>query len=256
MSTTDLTGKKGLVIGVANRHSIAYGCAQSLVAQGAEVAVTYINDKARSYIEPLAEELGAPLLLHCDVTSDEQLDNLFKEIEQKWGKLDFLVHSIAFAPMDDLQGRLVDSSREGFLMAMDISCHSLMRLVKRAEPLMIDGGAIFAMSYFGSEKVVDHYNLMGPVKAALESSVRYLAYELGAEKIRVHAISPGPIQTRAASGLSDFDDLLTKASNQSPLKKQLQIEDVGALVAFLASDAATAITGDTLYVDGGYHIID
>ena len=172
------------------------------------------------------------------------------------GKLDFLVHSIAFAPMDDLQGRLVDSSREGFLMAMDISCHSLMRLVKRAEPLMIDGGAIFAMSYFGSEKVVDHYNLMGPVKAALESSVRYLAYELGAEKIRVHAISPGPIQTRAASGLTDFDDLLTKASNQSPLKKQLQIEDVGALVAFLASDAATAITGDTLYVDGGYHIID
>ena len=199
---------------------------------------------------------AASLLLPCDVTSDEQLDSLFTQIEQQWGKLDFLVHSIAFAPLDDLRGRLVDSSCEGFLVAMDISCHSLMRLAKRAEPLMAEGGAIFAMSYLGADKVVGNYNLMGPVKAALECSVRYLAYELGAKNIRVHAISPGPIQTRAASGLAEFDGLLTKASNQSPLKKHLQSQDVGALVAFLASDAAAAITGDTLYVDGGYHIID
>lgn len=256
MNTTDLSGKKGLVLGIANEHSIAYGCAQSLVAQGAEVAVTYLNEKARHYVEPLAEQLGASFSLPCDISNDEQVDRIFAQIDQQWGGLDFLLHSIAFAPLEDLRGRLVDSSREGFLHAMDISCHSLMRLARRAEPLMTNGGTIFTMSYLGSEKVVENYNLMGPVKAALESAVRYLAFELGIKGIRVHAISPGPIMTRAASGLTEFNDMLQKASQQSPLKKPLKIEDVGALVAFLASDAAALITGDTIYIDGGYHVID
>lgn len=255
MHCSNLEGKKGLVIGIANQKSIAYGCAKACRAQGAELALTYLNDKAKKFVQPLAKELESELFLPCDVTNDEQLDTLFAEIEEKWGKLDFLIHSIAFAPLDDLHGRLVDSSKEGFLMAMDISCHSLMRMVKRAEPLMKEGGSVFAMSYFGAEKAIPNYNLMGPVKAALESSVRYLAYELGGKGIRVHAISPGPIQTRAASGLAEFDQLLDKAQSESMLNKPLDIDHVGALTAFLASDAASAMTGDTLYVDGGYHMV-
>jgi len=255
MHSTGLKGKKGLIVGIANQNSIAYGCAKACRAQGAELAVTYLNDKAKKFVQPLAEELKADLFLPCDVNDDKQLDTLFNVVNEQWGELDFLVHSIAFAPLEDLHGRLLDSSREGFLMAMDISCHSLMRMVKRAEPLMKNGGTVFAMSYFGAEKAVHNYNLMGPVKAALESSVRYLAYELGEQGIRVHAISPGPIQTRAASGLAGFDTLLEKARNQSLLNKPLDIDDVGALTAFLASDAAANMTGDTLYVDGGYHIV-
>jgi len=255
MHSTDLKGKKGLIIGIANQHSIAYGCAKACQAQGAELAITYLNDKAERFVAPLAEEVEASLFLPCDVSQDEQVDSVFEKIEQEWGELDFLIHSIAFAPLEDLHGRLIDSSRDGFLLAMDISCHSLMRMAKRAEPLMKNGGSIFAMSYFGAEKAVHNYNLMGPVKAALESSVRYLAYELGEQGIRVHAISPGPIQTRAASGLAGFSDLLEKAQNRSLMNKPLDIDDVGALTAFLASDAASAMTGDTLYVDGGYHIV-
>jgi len=255
MHTTDLNGKKGLIIGVANQHSIAYGCAKACRAQGAEIALTYLNEKAKKFVQPLAEEVDAKLFLPCDVSNEEELNQVFERIEKQWGQLDFLIHSIAFAPMDDLHGRLVDSSRDGFLMAMDISCHSLMRMAKKAEPLMKNGGSIFAMSYFGAEKAIDNYNLMGPVKAALESSVRYLAYELGSQGIRVHAISPGPIQTRAASGLAGFDHLLEKSQSHSMLKKTLDVDDVGALTAFLASDAAAAMTGDTLYVDGGYHIV-
>lgn len=256
MALVDLNGKKGLIVGIANTHSIAYGCAQILRQQGADLAISYLNDKAKPYVEPLAENLDASLLLPLDVTDDAQLDAVFDSIDQHWGELDFLVHSIAFAPLNDLHARLVDSSREGFLTAMNISCHSFLRMAQRAEPLMKDGGSLFAMSYYGSEKVVKNYDLMGPVKAALESCVRYLAYELGPKNIRVHAISPGPIATRAASGLKDFDELLQHNLLHSALKQPLQVKDVGALVAFLASDAASAMTGDTIYIDEGHHVMD
>jgi enoyl-[acyl-carrier protein] reductase I len=255
MNRFDLTGKKGLIVGIANQHSIAYGCAKVLKDQGANLAITYLNEKAKPYVEPLAEEVNAELFLPCDVSIPEQVDALFDEIKNHWGELDFLIHSIAFAPLEDLRGRLIDSSRDGFLMAMDISCHSLMRLANKAEGLMKNGGSIYAMTYLGSEKVIENYNLMGPVKAALESSVRYLAYELGEKNIRVHAISPGPIATRAASGLAEFDDLLEQVDQRSPLKKNIEPNDVGALVSFLVSDAAAVITGDTLYIDRGYHIM-
>jgi enoyl-[acyl-carrier protein] reductase I len=255
MNRFDLTDKKGLIVGIANQHSIAYGCAKVLKEQGANLAITYLNEKAKPYVEPLAEEINAELFLPCDVSQQDQVDALFDEIESHWGEFDFLIHSIAFAPLEDLRGRLIDSSRDGFLTAMDISCHSLMRLANKAEGLMNNGGCIFAMTYLGSEKVIKNYNLMGPVKAALESSVRYLAYELGEKNIRVHAISPGPIATRAASGLAEFDDLLDQVNQRSPLKKNIEPDDVGALVSFLVSDAAAAITGDTLYIDRGYHII-
>lgn len=255
MNRFDLTGKKGLIIGIANQQSIAYGCAKALKEQGASLAITYLNEKAKPHVQPLAEDVNAELFLACDVSKQDQIDVLFDEIESHWGELDFLVHSIAFAPLDDLRGRLIDSSREGFLLAMDVSCHSLMRLAKKSESLMKNGGSIFAMTYLGSEKVIKNYNLMGPVKAALESSVRYLAYELGSKNIRVHAISPGPIATRAASGLAEFDDLLDQVNQRSPLKKNIEPDDVGALVSFLVSDAAAVITGDTLYIDRGYHIM-
>lgn len=255
MNRFDLTGKQGLIIGIANQHSIAYGCAKALKEQGAEIAITYLNEKAKPYVEPLAEGINAELLLTCDVTQEEQIDAVFDVLEKQWGKIDFLIHSIAFAPLDDLHGRLVDSSKEGFLMAMDISCHSLMRLARKSEALMKNGGSIFAMSYLGANKAINNYSLMGPVKAALESSVRYLAYELAEKDIRVHAISPGPIATRAASGLADFDELIKQADENSPLAKKLNIDDVGSLVSFLASDAAASMTGDTIYIDCGYHIV-
>jgi enoyl-[acyl-carrier protein] reductase I len=191
----------------------------------------------------------------CDLRKESELEAVFYEIERKWGKLDIALHSIAFAPKEDLHGRLVDASREGFLLAMDVSCHSFIRMARLAEPLMKDGGTLFTMSYYGSQKVVQHYNLMGPIKAALEATVRYLAAELG-PKIRVHAISPGPIKTRAASGLTDFDDLLSIAAAKAPAKRLVTIDDVGAATAGLATDAAKLITGETIYIDGGYHIID
>ncbi|HAX90770.1 MAG TPA: enoyl-[acyl-carrier-protein] reductase FabI, partial [Rhodospirillaceae bacterium] len=176
-------------------------------------------------------------------------------VEQRWGHLDFVLHSIAFAPREDLHGRLTDSSRDGFMMAMDVSCHSFIRTARLAEPLMKNGGSIFAMSYYGAEKVVEHYNLMGPVKAALEASVRYLAFELGGKGIRVHAISPGPIKTRAASGIGRFDEILNKAAEKTPMQRLVSIEDVGQATALLATDAAKLITGETLYIDGGLHIV-
>ena len=254
MNRFDLSDKKGLIIGVANEYSIAWACAKALKEQGAKIALTYLNDKAKPYVQPLADEVSAELLLPCDVSESSQLDALFQTIENEWGKLDFLIHSIAFAPLDDLHGRLVDSSREGFLQAMDISCHSLMRLCKKAEPLMRSGGSIYAMSYIGSERAIDNYNLMGPVKAALESSVRYLACELGESGVRTFAISPGPLATRAASGLKDFKELMTVAESQSVLPYTLTIDHVGSLVAFLVSDAAAGMTGNTFYVDCGYHL--
>ncbi|MDH3911652.1 MAG: enoyl-ACP reductase FabI [Rhodospirillales bacterium] len=250
-----LEGKKGLVTGIANADSIAYGCAKAFQFLGAELAVTYLNEKAMAYVEPLAREVEASIFMPLNVSVEGQLEAVFEKIEQRWGRLDFLLHSIAFASKEDLHGRLTDCSRDGFLEAMDISCHSFIRMARLAEPLMTNGGALFTMSYHGAEKVVEHYNVMGPVKAALECAVRYLAQELGPKGIRVHAISPGPLKTRAASGLKHFDELLDKAAQKAPAGRLVGIEDVGIATASLATDAAKLITGDTIYIDGGYHII-
>lgn len=250
-----LQGKKALIVGVANESSIAYGCARAFVELGADIALTYQSDKAKPHVEAVAQELGAALFLPLDVTQPAQVDAVFQEIEDKWGRLDLLVHSIAFAPKADLHGGLLNSSAEGFAKAMDISCHSLMRLTQKAVPLMTEGGSIFAMSYYGANKVVPNYNLMGPIKAALEASCRYLAYELGPKKIRVHAISPGPIQTRAASGLKEFDVLLSQAQHESPIGELVDVMDVGMTCAYLASPYARHLTGSTVYVDGGVNIM-
>lgn len=250
-----LAGSKALVCGIANDSSIAYGCAKAFRALGAEVAITYADEKSRPYVEPLARELAAPLFMPLDVTKPAELDAVFDRITQTWGKLDIVVHSIAWAPKEDLQGGLLNCSSEGFGKAIDISCHSFIRLAKRAVPLMRDGGTLFAMSYHGASKVVPNYNVMGPVKAALEASVRYLGYELGTRRIRVHAISPGPIKTRAASGLRDFDLMLNDAGHRAPLGELVDIMDVGFTCAFLASQYATRLSGATLYVDGGVNIV-
>ena len=250
-----LSGKKVLVVGVANEHSIAYGCASAFHQLGADLAITYLNDKSRAYVEPLAQQLDASLFLPLDVEQPGQLEAVFEQIEKKWGKLDILVHSIAWAPKDDLQGGLLNCSAEGFAKAMDVSCHSFVRMARLAAPLMTDGGSMFAMSYHGAQKVVPNYNVMGPIKAALEASCRYLAYELGHQKIRVHAISPGPLKTRAASGLKDFEHLLNEASARAPVGELVDIDDVGFAVAYLATPYARRITGDTIYVDGGVNIM-
>ena len=250
-----LAGKRGLVVGIANEHSIAYGCANAFRAAGAELAITFLNEKAEPFVRPLGEKLAAPLVLPCDVREPGQLEAVFAAIETRWGRLDFLLHSIAFAPKEDLHARVVDCSRDGFLLAMDVSCHSFIRMAHLAEPLMPDGGALMTVSFYGSEKVVEHYNLMGPVKAALESASRYLAAELGPKGIRVHALSPGALKTRAASGIDRFDELLAHAAARAPEHQLVDIDDVGQLAAFLASDAAARMTGTTLYVDAGYHIL-
>ncbi|WP_296951954.1 enoyl-ACP reductase FabI [uncultured Massilia sp.] len=248
-----LEGKRALVVGVANEHSIAYGCALAFRRLGADLTLTYLNDKARPYVEPLARDLGAELL-PLDVTSDAQMDAVFAALARH-GRLDILVHSIAWAPKDALQGRLMDCPLDGFLSAMDISCHSFLRMARRAAPLMTAGGTLFAMSYHGARKVVPNYDVMGPVKAALEASCRYLAHELGPRGIRVHAISPGPLQTRAASGLKDFELLLRDAVARAPLGELVDIVDVGNTCAYLASDYAHRLTGSTVYVDGGLNIV-
>lgn len=254
MNTT-LQGKKGLVVGIANAQSIAWGCARAFRDAGAELAVTWFNDKARPYVEPLAQQLQAPIALPLDVEQPGQMEAVFAAIEQQWGRLDFVLHSIAFAPKSDLHGRVTDSSREGFGRAMDISCHSFARMARLAEPLMKDGGSLMTMSYVGAEEVIPDYGLMGPVKAALEASTRYMAAELGPRGIRVNAVSPGPLATRAASGIPNFDALLDEAVRRAPLRRRVDIAEVGALCVFLASDAAKAMTGGTLYVDAGFHIL-
>lgn len=251
-----LEGKKGLIVGIANDQSIAWGCARAFRAFGAEVAVTYLNDKAKKFVEPLAKELEAPIFMPLDVNAPGQMEAVFKRIEKEWGQLDFVVHSIAFSPKDALGGRVTDCSREGFLTTMDVSCWTFIRMAHLAEPLMRKGGTLFTMSYYGSQMVVKNYNIMGVAKAALESAVRYLAAELGPKKIRVHAISPGPLATRAASGIPEFDALLEKAKGKAPARSLVSIDDVGVATAFLAHDAARLITGETLYIDGGYHIMD
>ena len=250
-----LTGHKSLIVGIANDQSIAYGCAEAFRASGAEIAITWLNDKARTYVEPLGEALGAEIMAPLNVENPGELEALFDEIGRRWGKLDSLIHSIAFAPKEDLQGGLLDCSSGGFARAMDVSCHSFVRMAKLAAPLMSDGGTMFAMSYLGANKVVPNYNVMGPVKAALEAACRYLAYELGPQDIRVHAISPGPLKTRAASGLKDFELLLNQAVERAPLHELVDIDDVGFACAYLATDFARRITGGTIYIDGGANIV-
>ncbi|HKA41359.1 MAG TPA: enoyl-ACP reductase FabI [Burkholderiales bacterium] len=250
-----LKDAKALVVGIANQHSIAYGCAKAFRDLGAELAITYVNEKTRTYVEPLAKALGAPIFMPLDVAQPGMLEALFEKIGKEWGELDILVHSIAWAPKEDLQGGLLNCSAEGFKVAMDISCHSFVRMARLAAPLMKKGGTLFAMSYYGANKVVPNYNVMGPVKAALEACCRYLAHELGAKGIRVHAISPGPLKTRAASGLKDFDLLLNQAARRAPVGELVDIMDVGNACAYLATPYARRITGETMYVDGGVNIM-
>ncbi|KFI08504.1 enoyl-ACP reductase FabI [Massilia sp. BSC265] len=250
-----LQGKKGLIVGIANEQSIAWGCARAMRDAGAELAVTWFNDKARAYVEPLARRLDADIAMALDVEQPGAIEAVFEAIASRWGRLDFVLHSIAFAPRSDLHGRVADCSREGFARAMDISCHSFARMARLAEPLMSEGGSLMTMSYIGAEEVIPDYGVMGPVKAALEASVRYLACELGPRGIRVNAISPGPLATRAASGIPNFEALLAQTARRAPLRRLVDIAEVGALCAFLAGDGAKAITGNTLYVDAGYHIL-
>jgi enoyl-[acyl-carrier protein] reductase I len=255
LSPHPLKGSKVLVVGVANRHSIAYGCAKAFRELGAELAITYINEKTRDYVEPLAKELEAPIFMPLDVETPGMLEAVFERIAKEWGGLDAAVHSIAFAPKEDLRGALIDCTAEGFKRAMDVSCHSFVRMARLAAPLMTEGGTLFAMSYYGANKVVPSYNVMGPVKAALEACCRYLAYELGSKGIRVHAISPGPLKTRAASGLKDFELLLNEAAQRAPIGELVDIMDVGFACAYLATRYARRISGETMYIDGGVNIM-
>jgi enoyl-[acyl-carrier protein] reductase I len=250
-----LKGKRGLVVGVANGDSIAFGCAAKLRAFGADIALTYLNDKAKPHVEPLARQIDSSILAPLDVTQPGQMKALFERIGNEWGELDFAIHSIAFAPKDDLHGRVVDCSQAGFLQAMQVSCHSFIEMARHCEPLMKEGGALITMSYYGADKVVSNYNLMGPVKAALEASVRYLAKELGEKGIRVFAVSPGPLRTRAASGIAHFDELIDMAVTRSPGRRLVGIDEVGRVVAFLVGGASSGMTGDVIYVDAGLHIM-
>ncbi len=250
-----LEGQKALVVGIANDQSIAYGCAKALKHQGADLAVTYLNEKAEKYVRPLAEELGAEIILPLDVAKEGELEAVFAAITERWGQLDTLLHSIAFCPKDDLHGRVVDCSAAGFSVAMDVSVHSFLRMIRLAEPLMPHGGTCMTVSFYGAEKVVDNYNVMGPVKAALESTMRYVAAELGPKGISVHALSPGPLKTRAASGIGHFDELLNAAAERAPTHMLATIDDVGAYAAFLASREAFNVTGSVHHIDGGYHIV-
>jgi enoyl-[acyl-carrier protein] reductase I len=250
-----LEGKKALIAGIANADSIAYGCARAFREAGAEVAITYLNEKAKPHVEPLAKAVEAAIFAPLDVSKPGEMEALFKRIKKEWGELDIVVHSIASAKKEDIKGGLIDCSADGFALAMDISVHSFIRMARLAAPLMKDGGTLFAMSYHGAAKVVPNYNVMGPVKAALEASCRYLAYELGPKKIRVHAISPGPLKTRAASGLKDFDMLLNQAVQRAPVGELVDIMDVGFTCAYLATPYARRLTGETMYVDGGVNIM-
>jgi enoyl-[acyl-carrier protein] reductase I len=254
MESLNLTGRKGLVVGIANEHSLAWSAAQHFRKAGADLAITYLNDKARPFVEPLIRQLSAPIFLPCNVSEPGQLEAVFEAIKQLWGRLDFLFHAVAWARKEDLHSRLIDCSSDGFAESMLISCYSFVRMAKLAEPLLDKGGSLITLSYYGAEKVVDHYNVMGPVKAALEASVRYLAHELGPKAVRVNAISAGAIKTRAASGIEHFDELLNETVRKAPLRRTVDAMEVGRTALLLASDYTTAITGEVLYVDAGFHI--
>jgi enoyl-[acyl-carrier protein] reductase I len=252
---TTLSGKRGLVVGIANAESIAYGCARAFRDAGAELAITYLNAKSEPYVRPLADALDASIFVPCDVREPGQLEAVFATIEREWGRLDFLLHSIAFAPREDLHASLIDCSSEGFAMAIDVSCHSFIRMARLARPLMAEGGSLLTVSFFGAERVVEHYNLMGPVKATLEASVRYLAADLADQRIHVHTLSTGPVKTRAASGIDRFDELLERTRERTPANRLVDIEQIGRIAVFLASDAGMPMTGSVTYADGGFHVM-
>jgi enoyl-[acyl-carrier protein] reductase I len=254
MESIDLKGRKALVVGVANSDSLAWWAAQHFRSAGADLAMTYLNDKAKVHVEPLAEELGAQFLLKCDVAVPDELEAVFETLKQAWGHVDIVFHAVAWARKDDLHGRLTDCSAEGFAESMLVSCHSFIRMARLAEPLMQNGGSLITLSYYGAEKVVDHYNVMGPVKAALEASVRYLAHELGPKGIRVNAISAGPIRTRAASGIEHFDEILTESAAKAPLRRTVDGCEVGRVSVLLASDYGASITGEIVHADAGFHV--
>ncbi len=254
MEILDLKDRKGLVIGIANEDSLAWSAAQHFRNAGADLTVTYLNDKAKPFVEPLAKEVESPIFLPCNVMEPGQLEAVFERIRKDWGRLDFVFHAIAWARKEDLHGRLTDCSAEGFAESMLVSCHSFIRMAKLAEPLMDKGGSLMTLSYYGAEKVVDHYNVMGPVKAALEASVRYLAHELGQKSIRVNAISAGAVATRAASGIEHFDELLNETVRKAPLRRTVDACEVGRAALLLASDYTAAVTGEVLHVDAGFHV--
>jgi enoyl-[acyl-carrier protein] reductase I len=249
-----MAGKRGLIMGVANNRSIAWGIAKAVAAQGAEIALTYQGDALKKRVEPLAAELGSKVVLPCDVTDKASVDELFAELERRWGRLDFLVHAIAFSDKNELDGRYVDTTEANFTQTMLVSCYSLTALAKRADKLMTNGGSIITLTYYGAEKVMPHYNVMGVAKAALEASVRYLAADLGKTGIRVNAVSAGPIKTLAASGISDFRYILKWNEYNSPLRRTVTIEDVGGAGLYLLSDLSRGVTGEIHHVDSGYHV--
>jgi enoyl-[acyl-carrier protein] reductase I len=255
MSAFDLRGKKGFVLGLANAHSIAWGCARQAQAMGAEVVASCLNDKARSFVEPLTQSLGMDLQT-CNIETPEELEKLVAYAVGKLGHLDFVIHSIAWAPLADLHGRVIDSSSVGFARAMEVSCHSFATLAKLCAPHMTQGGSMVTMSYLGADEAVPHYGLMGPVKAALESLVRYMALELGPQGVRVYAVSPGPILTRAASGIEAFDALMQNNIAKAPLGRLVTLEEIANLSTFLCTDAASGMTGQTIYVDAGSHAVN
>lgn len=250
-----LEDKKGIIFGMANEHSIAYGVAKVCRAAGAEIGVTYLNEKAEPYVRPLAEELESAIVMPCNVQQPGDLEMVFSRVKQQWGRLDFLLHAIAYAPLSDLRSRLVDVSLAGWTIAMDVSVHSFIRMARLAEPLMTGGGCLLTLSYLGGERVIRNYRMMGPVKAALQQTTQYLAAELGDKGIRVHTISPGPIMTRAASGLADFEELLQEQYARAPENYMVSIEDVGFLAAYLVSDRSKGMTGSLIYLDSGYNIM-
>ncbi|NDV85974.1 enoyl-ACP reductase FabI [Aurantimonas aggregata] len=254
-STGLMNGKRGLVMGVANNRSIAWGIAKALAEQGAEIALTYQGDALKKRVEPLAAELGAFVAGHCDVADSASIDAVFEGLEARWGKLDFLVHAIGFSDKDELTGRYVDTSEGNFTKTMLISVYSFTAVAQRAEKLMTDGGSMLTLTYYGAEKVMPHYNVMGVAKAALEASVRYLAVDLGKQKIRVNAISAGPIKTLAASGIGDFRYILKWNEYNAPLKRTVTIDEVGQSALYLLSDMSTAVTGEVHHVDSGYHTV-
>ena len=251
----DLKGKKALIFGVANQKSIAYSIAKKLKEQGVDLGFTYAGEQLQRRVEPLSEELGGAFCVKCDVTDDADIEKTFKTVQDKFGQIDILVHAVAYAPADDLKGRFVDTTREGFKTAMEISVFSLVNLAKHAEPFMSEGSTIITMTYYGSEKVVKNYNVMGVAKAALESSVRYLANELGEKGIRVNAISAGPIKTLAASGISGFKTILARIEEKSPLKRNITGDDVANTSLYLCSELSSGVTGEVIYVDSGYNIV-
>ncbi len=251
----DLQGKKGLVLGLANAQSIAWGCARQAHALGAQLVASCLNDKARAYVEPLTQPLGIDLQT-CNIEAPEELERLVSHAVQQLGQLDFVIHSIAWAPLQDLHGRVIDSTSSGFARAMDVSCHSFAALAKLCVPHMPHGGSMVTMTYLGANEAVPHYGLMGPVKAALESMVRYMAMELGPHHVRVHAVSPGPIATRAASGIEAFDELMQHNIQKAPLGRLVSLDEIANLSTFLCTDAASGMTGQTIYVDAGSHAVD